>query len=774
MARFFWSGRKGLAVLLGLMLPALASAQGFLLPEDPGDRMWRRPRPVAETYRIDRLEVDASIANQVATVAVSQTFENTCQQTLRVRFVFPLPYDGAIDQMTFLVDGEELPGRLIGADEARDQFEQYVRKMQDPALVQWMGTGTYETQVFPVPPGAKRTVSIRYTQLLQRSGTLTDWRLPLGAAGSRGATIQKLSVAARIRADVPLANVYSPTHDIDIDQPNRSTANVSFQAEQVRDQQDLRVLWDTAEADVPMSLVGYRETKSEDGYFLLLLQPGLPEPNPSQQKAGKNVVMVLDKSGSMKGAKIEQARNAVQFVLGQMRPQDRFELITYDNQASAYQGELSAATKPLVADAKDFVASILPGGGTNIRDALLQGLQTTEAAETPYIVFLTDGRPTVGEQNVAKIVEAAVTANGHRARVLSLGVGHDVNSRLLDKLSDKLLGQTIYVSPGEKIDDHVRRLYARIGAPALTDVKLTIQVGGNQGVTRQLYPSELVDLFSGDQLVLVGRYRKAGKVKITLSGHFGGEPKEYVFRNRLPDVDQSKDRNAFVSRLWAVRRIGAIIDQIDLNGEQEELVDELVRLSKKHGVLTPYTSFLADERTDLYDDRGQRRSALSSLGRLQAESGRDAFMQRSAKAQYKQAPRASGVNSIAGTAELSSPAAPQRAAPQRNRGNANSAPSQQQVAGGRPIVGDFAVKMETRPAPQETMRQIAGKTFYRRRGVFIDGEATDQQVQAAEVVKKFSDAYFDLLKKLTPKQKRWLSQDGPMLVVLEGQAYKIE
>ncbi len=772
----------GMALLVGagclICSASSALAQGFLLPENPDSPIWRRPphHPPVQTYRVDKIEVDAAIKDQVATVQVSQTFRNTCSQTLQVRFVFPMPYDGAVDQMTFLVDGDELPGKLMDADKARKQFADYVRRMQDPALVQWIGPGVFQTQVFPVPAGAERTVSLRYTQLLRRSGSMTDWLLPLKPAAAGGTPVGKIEVSARIRSSVPLTNVYSPTHDVTVKKPDSQTATIKMSLSGSRNQGDLRVMWDVGEDPVPMSLVGYRGERDEDGYFMLLLQPDLPEPSAKDRRRGKHVILVLDKSGSMKREKIEQARDAATYVLNQLKPRDQFELITYDNGVEAYSESLTDADEDTIEDAKDYVSSILAGGGTNIHEALQTALKTASDADgSPYIVFLTDGRPTVGTVDVAKIVSAAKQANDANARLLSLGVGHDVNSHLLDKLSANLHGQSIYVSPGEAIDDHVKRLYDRIGAPALTDAKLTITVEDKKRSVRQLYPEDMVDLFSGDQVVVVGRYRHDGDVRIELTGKLGDEQKTYTYRSKLPDASASHHRDAFVERLWAVRRIGSIIDEIDLHGEKSELVDELIALSKKHGVLTPYTAFLADEDVGLNDRRLQQANTRQSLGRLHAESGADAFRQRAAKSAFKNAPRAGAADEAIADFELAESASAGMAAGGRAGGVQTTplpaAPGLAGGPGGAPAANQAAGSAS---APRrEAMRSIEGKTFYSRAGVWVDADASDQQVAAAETIEQFSDRYFELLDQLSDTQKAWLAQDDEILLVVKGKAYKI-
>ncbi len=228
-------------VSLFLLESAPSSAQGLLIHIEP-DHHHRLPRPILMPrprptpgqpgflYDIAKLEIDASIRDQVAEVQVGQTFKNCTSQTLQVKFVFPLPYDGAIDQMTFMVDGEELEGRLLEADKAREIYQSYVRRSQDPALVQWIGTGMFQTQVFPVPPNAERTVSLRYTQLCKRSGSLNDWLLPLAPTKFTSHPIGKITIRGRIRSNTKLGNVYSPSHDVEIDRDGDKVVRFEYEA----------------------------------------------------------------------------------------------------------------------------------------------------------------------------------------------------------------------------------------------------------------------------------------------------------------------------------------------------------------------------------------------------------------------------------------------------------------------------------------------------------------------------------------------------------------
>lgn len=787
------------AGLIGMLAGASSlSAQGLLISVDPDHthRLPRiMPRPIPGQpgflYDIAKLEIDASIRDQVAQVQVGQTFKNRTNRVLQVKFVFPLPYDGAIDQMTFMVDGEELEGRLLEADKAREIYQSYVRRSQDPALVQWIGTGMFQTQVFPVPAGAERTVSLRYTQLCKRSGSLNDWLLPLAPTKFTCSPIAEVAIRGRIRSETKLGNVYSPTHDIEIDRDGDKVVKFQYTAKGKVPDSDFRVMWDTGDSPVQLSVVAHRPEQDEDGYFMLMIQPQLPEAQGDQKKIGKNVILVMDKSGSMKGEKIDQARKAADYVVGKLKGRDRFTLINYDSVVENFRSELASADKETRTDAREYIDSMLAGGSTNIDEALKQALAMAQQADGPaYVVFMTDGRPTVGERNAMKIADNAKGRLGEATRLFSLGVGHDVNSRLLDKLASICLGQTMYVRPGQPLDQVVSRLYDRIGAPALTDAKIKLTIDGKEGRTRQLYPSDMYDLFSGDQLVIVGRYRKAGQLKIKLTGDFLGEPQEFVFEDELP-ASTGSGKNIFVERLWATRRIGQIIDDIDLHGENKEMVDELISLSKRHGILTPYTAYLAEEKTDLNDLSSGRRMAQSNLRALDEESGQSAFQQRALKGAFKSANRANDKlqememamsDSFGDRRSVLTTPAPMQSLGRSTSGGL-AAPNVAGNAGGGLGGGGFGGAPRGGLAPTseakvnksiaDVVKRIGSKTFYLRAERLVDSQATKEQIAEAKTVVQFSDEYFELLKELDEEQKKYLSQEKELLVVIKDQAYVI-
>ena len=747
-----------LALLLAVILAAPLSTmgQGLLVDIHP-DHHFRLPRPIIHppvprppvpppsTYRIKQLELNATISDQVARVQVSQTFVNTGNRTMEVCFIFPLPYDSAIDRLTLLVDGKEFGGKVLSKEEARRIYEGYIRRNKDPALLEWMGSGMFKTSVFPVPPKAERTVTLRYTQVCPRIGGLSQLLLPLSTAKYTSQPVEKVVIRVSIKSDAPIKNIYSPTHALEIKRSGDKQVTVHSIQNNIIPGNDFRLMYDVGDQAVGASLVSYRPADDEDGYFMLLVSPEIK--SAADKAIRKNVVFVVDRSGSMSGKKIEQAKGALRFVLNNLNKGDLFNVVAYDTEITSFQPEMQRYSDAARKQALGFVEGIYAGGSTNIDGALTTALEMLRDDQDPsYIIFLTDGPPTAGQTNLNAIVANAKKHNSVRARIFNFGVGYDVNSRLLDKLARECFGQSQYVRPDEDIEENVSRLYERIGAPAMTDIAINYEIdkqAAEKGpVTNRIYPKDAYDLFAGDQLVLVGRYKHAGAARVTVKGKVGGELQEFSFKGTL--VKHSGDSShGFVARLWAIRRIGEIIDLIDLEGRNQELIDELVALSKRHGILTPYTAFLADDTGQPLDTADSRRQTSEALDQLSlAESGKAGVVQRQLKSAFQ----------------------------------GNAAPGR---FGGGGLQGrGRAARVFDLEADKEiilnTVQNVETKTFFQRSGTWEDSTITEKQRKEVLVVKRYSDDYFRLARELGKEAGPYFALEGKVLVVIKGQAYQLE
>ncbi|MEQ8791717.1 MAG: VIT domain-containing protein [Pirellulaceae bacterium] len=765
---------------LGLLIASCAASafgQGLLIVEDtrpvplPRPIFRRTPEPPQMTYKIKELAVQARIDDQVARTQVTQSFVNTGSRQMEVSFVFPLPYDGAIDRLTFMVDGTEYEAKLMKASEARSIYEGYIRRNQDPALLEWMGTGMFKTSVFPVPPGAERKVTLRYSQLLRKDHQLTDFLFPLSTAKYTSHAVEKVSVEASIQSTQEIKSVYSPTHSIEVKRPGKHQATIKFEAQNQIPESDFRLFFDTAAGSLGASVVSYRPEPNEDGYFLLLASPEVK--SASAARAAKTVVVVVDRSGSMSGKKIEQAREALKFVVNNLRDGDLFNIVAYDSSVESFRPELQKFNEETRQQAVGWIEGIYAGGSTNIDGALKTALGMFQDEKRPgYVVFLTDGLPTAGETNESKIVVNSTKNNKYDVRLINFGVGYDVNARLLDRLSRENRGQSEFVRPNEDLEAHVSRLYDKISSPVMTNVAVDfeldeVRVEEGRPVTR-VYPRQLTDLFEGEQLVLVGRYKKHGPAKVTIKGRVGDDEREFDFPAEL--VQHSGDQSySFVEKLWAMRRVGEIIDELDLHGANQELVTELVALSTKHGIITPYTSFLADDQPQsgpVADIRRGRDRAAEQLRQLEVADGRIGFEQRNEKKALQEANLAPTSSGFAATR-------PQAA----SEGDSAGFPGDSGRASG--------VKYRDLESGEEVSAdgvQIVGsETLYKRGKTWIASSAVDidpaKDAAKIKTIERFSTEYFELTKKNTAGENAVLArqQTGEeLLITLRGQTYCIK
>ncbi|MEZ6095140.1 MAG: VIT domain-containing protein [Pirellulaceae bacterium] len=748
-----------LFAMVASLMTSVACAQGILIPEHG-----RLPRPFAQntsSFRIQELMVDSTVKGQIATTQITQVFENTGSRQLEASFVFPIPYDGAIDQMTFMINGKEYEAQLLPRDKAREIYNGYLRRNQDPALLEWMGTGMFKTSVFPIPPGETRTVNLKYSQLLRKDGTLVDYLFPLANAKFTQSPPDKIGIRIALNSEQEIKNIYSPTHDIKVDRDDDRNAVVSLETKEKIPYEDFRLVFDEMPGEIGCNLISYWPEGEDQGFFMMLASPRIERA--TQEPLKKSIIFVVDRSGSMSGEKIMQARDAAKFVVNNLNEGDLFNIISYESTVSLMKPELQSFGDAMRQEAIGFVNGINAGGSTNINEALLKAFSMIQDKSLPsYVVFLTDGLPTVGVTNELEIAKNALAANKLGTRLISFGVGYDVNSRLLDRLTRENHGQSEYVRPNEDIEAAVAKLYDKISAPVLANMNIDFAVDGSQvadgKVINRIYPAETADLFANTQLVVVGRYSKAGKTKVTLTGDVDGEAKEYSFDLNLNAKGEVDSKSEFVSKLWALRRIGEIIDVIDLSGSNDELVKELTDLSIKYGIVTPYTSYLADEnaaRNALAMSGENYRNTTDNLSALNEAGGASGFGQRVAKQQFKSAQNQNQ------SADLDI------------QFNSSSLPGM--TAG----VKGYADR-KGRQSGRGGMIKQNGVTLYVRGKTLIADNAAEIDVEkdrSIVEIKRFSDEYFELIAANTEKDNRYLSaqlEDQELLIVLRGKTYLIK
>jgi Ca-activated chloride channel family protein len=564
-------------VALLLALAGGAQARGLLIPED------RSLPPLAMLNH----KVTITVEDQVAVTRVEQTFRNHTDRALEATYVFPVPAGASVNKFTMRVDGRETSGEMVEAGKARDIYNSIVRRTQDPGLLEYVGHNLLRMRVFPVPPKQDLKVALTFTAVCPRDGNLVEYVYPLKTDGKSTRTLEDFSIKATVRSQHAVTNVYSPTHAITVKRISDKELQVTFDREQGLLDRDFQMFYATGDKDVGLTALAHRPVAGSDGYFMLLVSPRVELPR--EYHLPRDMVLVLDTSGSMRGVKMEQARKALKYCLDNLAPGDRFGLINFATTVNRYEERLLPASADELAKAKKWVDDLDATGGTAIHDALASALDLrgNDAGRPFTVVFFTDGQPTIGETDPEKILKAVAGRNTAETRIFTFGVGDDVNASMLDRLADQTRALSTYVRPAEDIEVKVSALYGKISNPVLTDLKLTTT---NDVKLREVYPPQLPDLFHGSELVVFGRYTGKGPAAIRLTGRVGKETKEFVYEMTFPERTGG-DRD-FVEHLWARRKVGFMLDQIRVNGEKKELVDEVVALAKKYGITTPYTSYL--------------------------------------------------------------------------------------------------------------------------------------------------------------------------------------
>ena len=564
---------------LFLLWAGLAHGDGIIIPE-PFE-------PLAIKYH----RVRAAIDDQTAHTDIDQVFLNPHAWDVEGTYIFPLPRDASFSAFSMYVDGEELAAEILPADEARQIYEDIVRQLIDPALLEYIGQGAYRARIFPIPAEGEKRVELSYDEVLRRDAGVIRYVYPLNTEKFSAEPLEDVSVQVEIRSSTPIKAIYSPSHDVVVERGDDDRqASVIYADEGVTPRQDFVLYYTVSEDPVGIDLLThFPEPGDEAGYYMLLAAPQVEAVD--DIVIPKRMVFVFDRSGSMAGAQMEQAREALRFAIASMHRSDEFNIVDYGTTVASMATTAVPVTDASRAEALDYIDGIEATGGTYIYGALIEAigmLKGDEFAET--IVFLTDGKPTIGrnddETDLETILSAVAAANADRARLFVFGVGEEVNTHLLDRLAGGNGGASTYVKPGEDIEVAVSSFYTKVSNPVLTDLELEINGGG----ASDYYPQELPDLFRGAQIVQLGRLEAAGSVSVRLSGDILGERR--VFER---DVDLDGDGPEFLPRLWATRKVGFLLDQIRLHGEDDELIDEIVALSRRHGIITPYTSFLIVE-----------------------------------------------------------------------------------------------------------------------------------------------------------------------------------
>ncbi|HOG97993.1 MAG TPA: VIT domain-containing protein [Methanothrix soehngenii] len=707
-----------IAVSVGLMSPA--GADGIIIVDPPPGVDVRLDQSLAIKYH----HVDIQIKDQVATTRVDQVFVNDNPWTAEGTYIFPLPEGAAVSDFVMWVDGKAVHGEILEADEARTIYDDVVRRMKDPALLEYVGRKALKASVFPIPPGEERKIELEYSQILPVENGLVHYIYPLSTERFSSRPLEDLVVRAQIESREPLKAVYSSRHEVSIDREDDYHALLGLEQSDVLPDRDFELFYTISSEKIGLNLLSFKE-EGQDGFFLLLAAPDVKVNE--EEIVVKDIILVLDTSGSMQGEKMDQAKEAARYVLDHLNPLDRFAIVSFATTTRSFSPSLEPAAQ---ADkGKDFLDRLEAMGSTDINRAMIEAVGLAEEVRPTTLIFLTDGLPTEGVTVTGAILDNVARESPDNVRIFSFGVGDDVDTDLLDQISLDHGGASTYVRPGEEIDEEVSAFYRKVKMPVLSDLSLD----WGDIIVDQVYPQRIPDLFAGSQLILLGRYREGGPAKITLKGMVNQEERSYTYEDLSFRKEGGDD---FIPRLWATRAVGYYLTQIRLYGEKQEWIDSIVSLSTRYGIITPYTSFLVQEK-DIFSDKGREEVISDFKEEMAAAAAEPAFGE-------------AAVEKVVYQKSLS--AAPVGAA----------VPVNMSVSTGI----DGTSKMVR---VSEVLKNVGSKTFLLKNDTWID--TTFDRSMKTKKVAFLGEEYFDLISQV-PVLGSYFALGERVIVVHEGQAYE--
>jgi Ca-activated chloride channel homolog len=740
--------KKSTASLAGIVLIAASVfGDGFIVVPPPP-----RSRPVPDLPSPYPLEVkyhhvETAIDEMTAVTSIDQEFYNPTSSRLEGYYLFPMPEGAIISGFSMYINGKETPAEMLDAAKARSIYEDLVRKIIDPALLEYYNRGMFKARIFPIEPHSTKRVKLSYKQSLERNNGTIGYGYPLNTEKFSSAPVSEVSIKVSIKTKDNLKNVYCPSHEAEVIRKSNREAVVGYEVHNAKPDRDFSVFYTTDNSKFGISLLTYRESGS-DGYFFLNVSPDYGMGKDDIQE--KDIAFILDVSGSMAGEKLDQAKKALRFCVANLNKGDRFEIIRFSTEAEALFGSLTAIDSVSRRKAGQFIDNLRAIGGTNIEEALTLALAAKPIAMRPYtIIFITDGKPTIGKTGEEELLAMLKSANPSSTRIFTFGIGDDLNTHLLDKLTDATNAYRTYVTPTEDIEIKISDLYTKVQSPVFTNLSINF---GKEIEARLLYPKTLPDLFRGSSITILGRYHGHGASTITLKGQVRGKPQTIAYNAEFP---QTTGAYAFIASLWAARRIGFLLDQIRLNGEDKELVDEVTTLAKAHGIITPYTSYLIVEDEDRLVRQRQLPEERRSLSAVTRHIG--SRFAEDKKMEYEAIKEKSGAPSARASSEIQA---------------LSKSMNNEQISQGKTRL-NYTEKDGSRANLAEQVRTINGRAFYRT-GV----QWTDVQVQNAKGspnkrrMQFGSKEYFELIRN-SPEAAQYMAQGKNVSFMLNAEVIEI-
>lgn len=556
---------------------------------------------------VPSVSADVKIKNSLADTRLDFRCVNPGNQSVNAPIAVPLPRSYKESKQNS--PGSENSNEMLSAKEALPVWRNLAKSLANPAPLEFCGSPLLRTSPIDLSPGESQPVAIEYAQTLSQQGPRFDYVLPKSESVQNTAP---WTLRADVSCDRPISTIYCPSHKIKAKRTSPNTFHVELDAEETTQPGSFRLSY-LIDKGTGLSATLFTQpddaTPQADGTFLFLA--GGPATGSLGKAIPRELTLALDRSGSMQGAKIDHVKDAATQLIEQLNDGESFNIISYNDQIETFADKPVPKTRETLAEALEFIDNVRPRGGTNLHGALLESVRQKPVANTlPIVLFLTDGLPTVGETAEVKIREVVAEQNPFNRRIFTVGVGVDVNTPLLETIAGETRAEPSFVLPNDDVKTKLAQIFQKVQRPILADARLEfLAADGSSAADRvsDVFPDPLPDLFQDDHLIVLGRYTGTEPLTFQITGNFLGDrvTKDFTF-----PLDK-QPAYPFVSRLWATQKIAALVHEIRKSGANADpyviltnptqdpklkaQAEEILKLTRRYGILTEYTAFLAKD-----------------------------------------------------------------------------------------------------------------------------------------------------------------------------------
>ena len=548
-----------------------------------------------DSPEIEKMSVSAEIDNNYAVTEISEVLWNPYDAAVSATFSFEIPEKAFISNFSMTVNGEITYAKIVSKEQGQEEFQEAVMNGTNAGLVESYGKNIFSYSV-SLSAYERMGICLRYEEFLEKSLGGYEYRVPMADSGIYY-FVGDFSVNIHLESGIVISSADVENYPATLNWVSPKELEVSYEYASTYDEcasgcimpfDDFILNYELESLPANGRMLNYLD--GNEGYFMHIFSP--QRSDIGGKSMPKDIIFVLDKSGSMSGEKIEQLKDAFSEIIWQLPEQDNFNIILFDSQISIYSDGLLSASEENRTEAVNYINNIVAGGSTNINDAMTTALGMFEISETrmPIVVMLTDGLPTSGVTNTAAIRENVLDANDARVSVFCLGFGYDVDFDFLKAMALENGGIAMRIYEGQDAGEQITNFYDTISTPLLRGLNFAYSEG-----TYEIYPTHVEQLFEGTEVVVVGKYSgEMEEIKSTVTATSWEGTK--TFEESFP-LNDSTDYG-FIPRFWAYAKIRHLLDDIAVNGEEPSLVDNITSLALDYGFVTPYTSLLVKPTID--------------------------------------------------------------------------------------------------------------------------------------------------------------------------------